>query len=115
MDRLRIRPRTNPGDTTSTLGFPKDFLILYAYNGKVDEIDGWARTCDPNDPRFGQIANWRPLVSRFGFVQPQSGWLSFDLPATVRKPECIRILGTELSQDDYGFRYLQLSEIEAYD
>jgi hypothetical protein len=29
--------------------------------------------------------------------------------------ECVRLLGVELSQDDFGIRYLQIGEFELYD
>ncbi len=105
VDRLRITPRANPVDAASSLGFPKDFVIQYAYNG-----DGL--TCSPADARFAQAGNWKPLITRFGFDQPSNE--SIDFQFSSAQAECARILGTELSQDDYGNRYMQFTELELY-
>ena len=105
VDLMRIFPRTNPLDATASLGFPKDFVIEYAFNGS-------GHTCDPRDPNFAAMANWLALVSRTGYGQPGSAAIDFSFLA--RQAGCLRIMGVEESQDDYGVRYMQLAEIELY-
>ena len=102
---VRITPRRDPLNPTSSLGFPKDFVIQYSYDG-----DGF--TCDAESPAFRYASNWRPLITRFGFPQPSNEAVTFTFSPV--EAQCMRILGTELSQDDYGNRYLQLSEVELY-
>ena len=109
VDRLRVIPRANYVDITSTLGFPKDFLVQYAFEGSDER---GAMTCNPADGRFGSIANWRPLLTYFGYAQPTNA--PIDFPFGSHAVECIRILGTELSQDDYGSRLMQFAELELY-
>ncbi len=100
---VRIVPRVDPADATASLGFPKDFVIQHATNSA-------GQTCDPADPRFTNPGNWRPLVTRSGFPQPSGAALRFDVaPVSAR---CLRVQGTELSQDDFGNRYLQLAEVQ---
>lgn len=95
VDRLRILPRANPADPALTLGFPKDFVIQYS----------------PDCANRSSIV-WRPILSFFGYTQPAAGWVEFEFAPKV--VDCILIVGAELSQDDYGYRYLQLNEIEMY-
>ena len=109
IDQIRILPRRNVNDPTSSLGFPKDFVLQYAFNGS-DERGSY--TCDTNDPRFGALSNWKPLRSYFGYPQPASDWTTFEFESVGA--DCIRIFGTELSQDDYGVRYMQLADIAVY-
>jgi hypothetical protein len=109
VDRVRLRPRGNSNDPTTTLGFPKDFVLQYSYNGTEGNRN---YTCDPDDPFFADIRNWRPLLSYNGYPQPDNDWLAFDFQA--RQVECVRLLGVELSQDDFGYRYLQIGEFELY-
>ena len=51
-------------------------------------------------------------MTRFGYDQPGTAAIDFDIGAVDAR--CVRIFGAELSQDDYGARYLQLAEIEVY-
>ena len=101
---LRIIPRGDPADAAASLGFPKAFVIQLS-------SDTTSSTCDPEDPRFTNPSNWRPLITRSGFPQPSDAAVRFDVEAISAK--CVRILGTELSQDDFGNRYLQLNEFQA--
>jgi hypothetical protein len=77
-------------------------------------VDGLGRehTCNPGDPLFSRLENWLPLLSYYGFEQPANDWLTFDFQR--RRAGCVRIFGAELSQDDYGSRYMQLGQIEVY-
>jgi len=68
-------------------------------------------TCDPANPHFKELGNWVPLLSYFGYPQ-QAMPPQLQLPTA--QMTCLRILGTELSQDDYGYRYLQFNELEMY-
>jgi len=99
------RPRAgdSQGRTQRQPGLPKDFVIAYAN----DEAQ---HTCNPADPRFKELGNWVPLLSYFGYPQPGNAALNFKFP--TGQITCLRILGTELSQDDYGYRYLQFNELE---
>ena len=106
IDAVRIVPRQDPSNPQWSLGFPKDFVIQYAVNGT-------GLTCNTSDPRFAQDSNWRPLVTRSGYPQPSSDALTFPIPR--RTTGCVRIFGAELSQDDYGNRYMQLAELQALD
>lgn len=107
VSRVRIRPRGNSKDPGSTLGFPKDWVLQYSYNS----ADG-SHTCDTTNPIFEDLRNWLPIKSLNGYPQPPNDWLTIDFPPV--NAQCIRLLGVELSQDDYGYRYLQIGEIEAY-
>jgi hypothetical protein len=109
VDHIRIRPRSNPNDPGNTLGFPKDFVIQYAFNG-TDQRG--VHTCDPGNPRYVELPNWKPLLTFYGYQQPTDDWIDFRF--IPRQAQCIRIFGAELSQDDFGARYLQLAEIEVY-
>ena len=110
INRIRVLPRTNPGNTSSTLSFPGDFVLLYSLNGTFNNR---SFTCNPSDERFTRVDNWLPVLSFSGYKQPASGWIDFTF--TPKSAGCVRILGTQLTQDDYGNRYLQLSEIQVYD
>ena len=68
--------------------------------------------CDPNDARFARPDNWYPLVSYAGYAQPDPSWLDFPFKAV--QADCVRIFAVQLTEDGYGYRYLQLAEIEAY-
>lgn len=103
VDRVRLYPRKNPVDVGNSLGFPKDFVIQYAYNG-----DGY--TCDPNAAAFGFAGNWRPLITTFGYPQPSDQAITFSFGAV--QAQCVRILGAELSQDDFGNRFMQFNEFQ---
>ena len=109
INRIRVLPRTNPGNTSSTLSFPGDFVLLYSLNGTFNNRNF---TCNPGDDRFTRVDNWLPVLSFSGYKQPTSGWIDFTF--TPKSAGCVRILGTQLTQDDYGNRYLQLSEIQVY-
>ena len=104
VDKVRIYPRGGAADGLS-LGFPKDFVIQYAYNG--DDL-----SCDSNHPNFANLTNWKPLITRFGYDQPLSEPVDFTFEPSGM--QCLRIIGTELSQDDYGARYMQMSEIRLF-
>jgi hypothetical protein len=106
VDRIEIDPR---GEGSWSLGFPKDFILQYAFTSPTPgDI-----TCNPNDPRFYELNNWRPLKSFSNYPQPGGDPISFPIPPTHMG--CFRLFGAELSQDDYGQRYLQLDEIALYD
>ena len=107
INRIQISPRAGKGNLS--LGFPKDFVIQYAYYGNDNGLD---HTCDPAAPLFADANNWKPLVTRFGYPQPGNAAIDFAIGAV--DAQCVRIFGAELSQDDYGWRYLQLAEIEVY-
>lgn len=107
IDSVRIMPRPNFKDADHAEGFPKDFVIQYSFDG---ERRGRQLTCDPSDPRFREPANWVPVTTRNGYPQPGSRWQSFRVGAASAR--CVRILGTELSQDGFGYRYLQMAEME---
>ena len=107
IDRIRIYPRA--GKSNVSLGFPKDFVIQYAYFGNDNGLD---HTCDLNDPLFNDANNWKPLLTRFGYPQPSNAAIDFGFG--VVNAQCVRIFGAELSQDDYGARYLQMAEIEVF-
>ena len=107
IDGVRIEPRVNDLDRNHADGFPKDFVIQYSFEG---EHRGRRVTCDPNDPRFHEVSNWVPVITRFGYDQPRSVPQIFEFAPS--DAGCLRILGTELSQDGFGNRYLQLAEIE---
>ena len=109
VDRIRLRPRGNSNDPTTTLGFPKDFVLQYSYNGTEGDR---TYTCDPSAAFFQDIRNWRPLLSYNGFAQPDNDWVTFDFAA--KQVQCVRLLGVELSQDDFGYRYMQIGEFELY-
>ena len=104
-DRVRIYPRANPATANNSLGFPKDFVIQYSYNGN-------GLTCDPNNPAFRQAGNWRPLITQYGYPQPSNTAIDFSF--TAQEVACLRIYGTELSQDDFGNRFMQFNELELY-
>ena len=80
-------------------------MLLYSKNSND-------HTCDPNDARFARPDNWYPLVSYAGYAQPDPSWLDFPFKAV--QADCVRIFAVQLTQDGYGYRYLQLAEIEAY-
>ncbi|NCC32202.1 MAG: discoidin domain-containing protein, partial [Chloroflexia bacterium] len=101
VDQVRLSPRAGLDDRS--LGFPQDFVLQYA-------VTDATHTCDPRDPRFTEVGNWRPLITRFGYPQPSNQPITFAI--TPRTLGCVRLLGTELSQDDYGNRFLQLAEID---
>ena len=104
--RVHFYPYQNPLNPNDSSGFPTNFVIQYAFTG-----DGY--TCNPDDPRFSWIENWRPLAILNGYPRPSSDPIDFYfLPVQA---QCIRFLGTRLSQDDYGFSYFQLNEFEIYD
>ena len=109
VDRVRLRPRGNSNDPTTTLGFPKDFVLQYSYNGTEGDR---TYTCDSSAAFFQDIRNWRPLLSYNGFAQPDNDWVTFDFAA--KQVQCVRLLGVELSQDDFGYRYMQIGEFELY-
>lgn len=104
VDGVRFLPRSDPANPGRSLGFPKDFVVQYA-------LDGEYLTCDPSSPRFAELGNWRPLATRVGFAQPPDEPIEIDFEP--RPIGCLRLFGAELSQDDYGNRYLQLDEFEA--
>jgi hypothetical protein len=95
VERMRIWPRPNPREPAFTLGFPEDFIFQYV-----------------SDEECNASASWQPLSSYFSYRQPLNTPLEFLLPRT--EVNCIRIIGTELSPDDYGSHYLQLGEIELF-
>ncbi len=101
--RVRVVPRADPSNPGTSIGFPKDFVLQYS-------VDGGGKTCDPAHPRFREAGNWSPLVTRYGFPQPSDGPVDFAF--APRQAGCVRLFGAELSQDDYGNRYMQVGEIE---
>jgi hypothetical protein len=111
VDRIELDPR---GEPPQSLGFPKDFVLQYSFDAPTPGDDrGPYVTCDPDDPRFGQLGNWRPLKTFSNYPQPDGAPISFTIPPTTMG--CFRLFGAELSQDDYGARYLQLDEIRLFD
>jgi hypothetical protein len=103
IDRVQITPRSGPDGLS--LGFPKDFVLQYA-------VEGQGMTCNPQNPNFTWAGNWRPLVTRFGYPQPNNSPIDFIFdPLQV---QCVRLFGTELSQDDYGNRFMQLAEMTLF-
>ena len=58
-------------------------------------------------PTTGILWSAMPAMS-----QPDPSWLDFPFKAV--QADCVRIFAVQLTQDGYGYRYLQLAEIEAY-
>jgi hypothetical protein len=111
VDRVELDPR---GEASWSLGFPKDFVLQYSFTGPTPgDSRGEFVTCDPANPRFYELTNWRPLASYSNYPQPGGDPISFPIRPTSMG--CFRLFGAELSQDDYGLRYLQLDEIALYD
>ena len=102
---MRLWPRYNRSMQAD--GFPKDFVVLYSRNGLRGDRE---LTCNPADPRFSDVANWIPLSNFSGYAQPGGDWVVFDVNG--EEADCVRVLATQLTQDGYGNRYFQLSEIE---
>lgn len=100
VDAVRLTPRRRDDHT---VGFPEDVVIQGA-------VEGAGQTCDARDARFTSDANWTPLAARSGLPEPLSAPLTLGF---ARQPvHCIRLLASELGQDDAGVRRLQLDELE---
>ncbi|MEZ4634298.1 MAG: hypothetical protein R2856_04855 [Caldilineaceae bacterium] len=99
-------PRYNAAQQAD--GFPKDFVLLYSYNGYRGERE---LTCNPGGSRFADVGNWIPMSSFSGYAQPTGGWVTFDVNGLGA--DCVpRVLSTQLTQDGYGNRYFQLGEFQ---
>ena len=80
-------------------------MIQYSYEGDN-------HTCDPHLPRFRELDNWLPLGTFTNYAQPVPG--PIDFPVRQVTAQCVRVFGTELSQDDYGYPYMQLGRMQVY-
>lgn len=59
-----------------------------------------------------ELDNWLSLKAYTNYPQPAPGPIDFAFkPVTTG---CVRVLGTELGQDDHGLRYFQLQQLQAF-